>query len=184
MRTHFKPQTTPAGKVHIRVLLISVLIVIVAIWFVRSSSPARQIEKKQAALLVGIEKRSRSKVEKLIASDYRDRWDFDREDAVTAFLDVGSQFLVLAVDTVDATTEINGGQATVTARLKVAGSGSPVAQLVINRANQLKTPFTFYWEKQSWWPRSWRLVRIENDELPADLDGYEPGDIRKTMSME
>jgi len=185
MQILFKPRHPCIAAIRPIALLIALATVFALVLVVRSSSPSQQIEKKQAALLEGISKRSRGKVEKLIATDYQDRWEFDKNDAVTAFLDLGSQFLVLAVQSIDPKTELadDGKNATITCRLQIAGSGSPVAQMVITRCNKLDAPFTFHWQKQSWWPGSWRLIEVDNPDLPDDLDGYEPGDIRKAMSF-
>jgi len=185
MHLFFKPQEHCTAAVRPVVLIIALLTAITAVSVIRSTSPTQQIDKKQAALLEGIAKRSRGKVEKLIATDYKDRWEFDKEDAVTAFLDLGSQFMVLAVQSIDPKTDIAGDDknATVTTRLQIAGSGSPLAQMIITRSNKLKEPFTFHWQKQSWWPGSWRLIEVDNPDLPDDLEGYEPGDIRKAMSF-
>lgn len=181
MQTQFKPQTQLrngiSGAVQIRILLVSVAIVLAVIGFMRFAAPERQIEKKQATLIRGIEQRKRSKVEKLIADNYSDRWGFDKSDAVTAFLDIGSQFVMLGITEIDPEHKIADDTATVTTHLKIDGTGSPVANLVIRRNNQLKTPYVFEWKKQSWWPGSWRLVKVDNEDLPENLDGYEPGDI-------
>jgi hypothetical protein len=179
-QTHLRRRNT--GAVQIRILLVAVAVVITVIGFMRYASPERQIEKKQATLIRGIEQRKRSKVERLIADNYSDRWGFDKQDAVTAFLDVGSQFVMLGITELDPIHEIANDSATVTTRLKIGGTGSPVANFVTRRANQIKTPFVFEWKKQSWWPGSWRLVKVDNPDLPADLEGYEPGDIKRAMS--
>ena len=171
-----------AGAVQIRILLVAIAVVIAVIGFMRYAAPERQIAKKQATLIRGIEQRKRSKVEKLIADNYSDRWGFDKQDAVTAFLDVGSQFVMLGVTELDPKHEFGDDSATVTTRLKIDGTGSPVANLVIRKTNQLKTPFVFEWKKQSCWPGSWRLEKVDNADLPANLEGYEPGDIKRAMS--
>ena len=187
MQTLFNSQTRKrrrnVGAVQIRVLLTAIVTILAVVGFMRFASPERQIEKKQATLIRGIEQRKRSKVEKLIADNYSDRWGFDREDAITAFLDAGSQFVMLGITELDPRHEFGEDMATVTTRLKIDGTGSsPVANLIIRRTNQLKAPFVFEWKKQSWWPGSWRLTKIDNPDLPADLDGYEPGDIKRAMS--
>ena len=190
MQIHFNSQTLPqqriSGRVQVKVLAVSIIAIVFVIGFMRWASPERQIENKQAALIRGVEKRSRSKVEKLIADSYLDRWMFDKEDAITAFLDVGSQFIALGITEVDPEHQIDESRstATVTTQIKVAGSGSPVAQMILRRTNQLEAPFVFTWEKQSWWPGSWRLTKVDNSELPESFDGYQPGDIRRAMSME
>ena len=185
MHTNFNSQKHRAAAVRPAILIIALAAIVAGALLIGTTSPTQQVEKKQAALLEGIAKRSRSKVEKLIATGYQDRWKFDKEDAVTAFLDLGSQFMVLAVQSIDPKTEFadDNKNAIVTARLQIAGSGSPLAQMIITRSNKLKEPFVFHWQKQSWWPGSWRLVEVDNPDLPDDLEGYEPGDIRKAMSF-
>ena len=177
---------TPQFNTHFRYrrpLVIGLVIglLVMAIVGARHYAPERTVARKQAALLEAIEKRSGSRLRTLLARDYLDQWEFDREDAATALLDVGSQFLILAVKPIDSRTEIVRGEATVTAMVRVSGSGGPIAQTVIRRANRLEEPFVFTWRKQGFWPGSWRLERIENPGLPPDLYGYEPGDIRRRL---
>lgn len=140
------------------------------------------VAKKQSDLITGIEKRSPGRIERLVADNYSDRWGFDREDAVVAIVDVGSQFLALVVTEEDKTTVIDGDEATVTAKLTFGGNPvGPAGQEAVKRLNRLKEPFVFRWRKESFLPASWRLVSIENKSLPDDLWGYEPGDIRRAM---
>lgn len=144
--------------------------------------PARMIEKKQASLVDGIERRSPARIERLVAEDYSDSWGFDREDAVVAIVDVGSQFLALVVTEEEKTVEIQDDTATVSTKLIFGGRPvGPAGQEVVKRLNRLGEPFVFTWRKESFLPASWRLVRIENASLPDDLWGYTPGDIRRAM---
>ncbi|HQZ27040.1 MAG TPA: hypothetical protein PK648_02735, partial [Verrucomicrobiales bacterium] len=77
------------------------------------------------------------------------------------------------------------GRVTVTAKLMISGKPVGPAGLEVTRqVNLLKEPFVFTWEKQSFLPNSWRLVRVDNPALPDDLYGYEPGDIRRAMKGE
>jgi hypothetical protein len=159
------------------ILLASVAAVLALIIFViLQSRPSKMIAKKQYDLIVGIEKRSPGRIERLVAENYSDRWGFDREDAVGAIVDVGSQFLALVVTEDEKETVIDGKEATVTARLTFGGNPvGPAGHEVVKRLNQLDEPFVFTWKKGSLLPASWRVVRID------DLWGYEPGDIRRAM---
>jgi hypothetical protein len=165
------------------ILLASVAAVLGLIIFViLQSRPSKMIAKKQYDLIVGIEKRSPGRIERLVAENYSDRWGFDREDAVDAIVDVGSQFLALVVTEDEKETVIDKKEATVTARLTFGGNPvGPAGQEVVKRLNQLDEPFVFTWKKESFLPASWRLVRIDNASLPDDLWEYEPGDIRRAM---
>ncbi|MEM7601659.1 MAG: hypothetical protein AAF357_09615 [Verrucomicrobiota bacterium] len=155
---------------------------LVGAWVVWETRPSNMIAKKQAALISGIEKRSPSRVERLLAETYQDKWGFDRIDASEAVVDVGSQFLTLVLTPEEMTVERTSDRAVITTFLRVSGKPiGPGGNEVTRRLNQLETPFVFTWEKQSFLPASWRLVQIENLGLPENLYGYEPGDIRRAM---
>lgn len=168
---------------YIRVAVVGSVCVIltIAIGLTVRWQPERVVKRQQAAFVEALEKRSGRKLKRVLAEDYHDQWQFSRDDAVVSLLDVGSQFILLTVAPVDPSFEFPDGRAIATMRFQLSGSGSPIAHEVIRRANQLKKPFVFTWEKQSFWPTSWRLTRIENPDLPDELFGYEPGDISRAI---
>jgi hypothetical protein len=150
-----------------------------------SSRPAHVLAKRQASLLAGMESRSGARIARLLAEDYQDRWGFQRNDAVEALLDAGSQFLTLVIKPEDSATVIEGDRAKVTTRLYVSGQAiGPVGHEVTRTINQLKEPFVFTWEKQGFLPSSWRLVSMENPSLPTELHGYTAGDLRQALRGE
>ncbi len=147
--------------------------------------PAIALAKQQAALLDGVERRSPARIRRLVAEDYGDRWSFTREDLVVAMVDAGGQFFALVVTPEEERIEIQGKRATVACKLVVSGKPvGPVGQEVTRQINRLGQPFVFTWEKRSFLPSGWRLVRLENAALPDDLFGYEPGDIGRAMRGE
>ena len=147
--------------------------------------PTVALAKRQASLLDGIERRSPPRIQRLVADDYTDRWGFTREDIVATMVDAGGQFLALVVTPEATTTRIDDQRAEITMRLVISGKPvGPAANEVTRQINQLKEPFVFTWEKKSFLPSSWRLVRVENPGLPDELYGYEPGDIGRAMREE
>lgn len=152
-----------------------------ALLMIRHWSPARVIERQQTALIAALERRSAKRLDRLLAEDYRDQWEFDREDAKLAVLDLGSQFFILTLLPRDVFPSIDEDRAKVSLRLEASGNGSPLAHEIIRTANRLKDPFVFHWEKQSAWPGDWKLTRIEQPGLAAELGGYRPGDLRRAM---
>ena len=93
--------------------------------------------------------------------------------------------MTLVVKSENTVTSITDGKAVVKMNLTISGNPvGPLGNEVTRRINQLKKPFTFTWEKKSFLPSSWRLVSIEQEELPQELYGYEPGDIRRAMRGE
>jgi hypothetical protein len=158
------------------------VILTIATWLTIRWQPERVVKRQQAAFVEALEKRSGRKLKRVLAEDYHDRWQFSRDDAALSLLDAGSQFILLTAAPVDPIYEFPDGRTVVTMGFQLSGGGSPVAHDVIRRANRLKAPFVFTWEKQSFWPSSWRLTRIENPGLPEDLFGYEPGNISSAIS--
>lgn len=168
------------------VILFSILgFLIISVLVALQWRPAKVIAKNQRSLIDGIERRSPARIQRLLSKDYSDRWGFKGEDLVETMTDAGSQFLALVVTPEDETIVIAEGRATVTAKLMISGKPVGPAGLEVTRqVNLLKEPFVFTWEKQSFLPNSWRLVRVDNPALPDDLYGYEPGDIRRAMKGE
>jgi len=158
-----------------------ILAIIVAIQW----RPSRVIEKRQASLIDGIERRNPARIQRLVSPNYLDRWEFTREDMVETMVDSGSQFMALVVTPENESVVFEKNRATVTARLIISGKPvGPAGIEVTRRVNQLKEPFVFVWEKESFLPSSWRLVKVDNAGLPDGLYGYEPGDIRRAMRGE
>lgn len=142
-------------------------------------SPQRQLELKQEGFTRALEKHNGKKILPYLAEDYNDQWKFDREDAALAVSDVGRHFMILTVKSFETTYQIEGRLAVVETRLQLSGSGSFVANEVIRVVNRQKEAFVFTWKRQSFWPGSWRIERVENSGLPDDLYGYRPGDLKR-----
>jgi len=147
--------------------------------------PSKVIEKRQASLIDGIERRNPARIQRLVSPNYHDRWEFTREDIVETMVDSGSQFMALVVTPEKESVVFEKSRATVTVHLIISGKPvGPAGNEVTRRVNQLKEPFVFVWEKESFLPSSWRLVKVDNAGLPDELFGYEPGDIRRAMRGE
>lgn len=154
----------------------------VVIW---QSRAERVVTKRQESFFEGVERRDPRLIERLLADDYEDRWGFSGADAAKSIVDVGSQFMTLVVTADAQTATFEDGTAEVKAKLTVGGNPvGPVGNEVTRRINRLKEPFVFTWEKQSFLPSSWRISSIDQPELPKELYGYKPGDIRRAMRGE
>lgn len=166
-------------------ILLSILGGLVIVFLViRHWSAERVVERQQAALVAALERRSPKHLDRLLARDYEDQWEFEREDVKLAAQDIGSQFIILNLVPEAPTYAIADGIAEVTMRFDASGNGSPLAHQIIREANRLESPFLFRWEKQSGWPGDWKLVRIENPDLDGQLRGYRPGDLRRALDLE
>ena len=164
------------------ILAAAIFIVSFVVWQTR---PVRVVTKKQADLISGIESRNVARIRRLVSDNYNDKWDFDADDVAEAVVDVGSQFMTLVLTPEEQGLLIEDGEAVVSVRLTVSGNAvGPAGGEVTRRINRLEEPFLFTWKKETFLPSSWRLVQIHQSELPSELYGYEPGDIRRAMSGE
>lgn len=143
---------------------------------------AAQLEKQQAALISGVEDNRWGRCEKRISARYEDRWGWKREDLRLVFQDFRSQFLVLGLRLEDPSWDIAGRQATLEARLRIEGTPWGLGASIQSRVNREPAPMIFYWEKESWAPWSWKLVRMNHPEVEVS-DSYTPGDLLRARGM-
>lgn len=168
-----------AGKI---LLIVVVLLLSFAIFLGIQWRPAKVVEDRQADFIEAIGKRDKATIRKLLAEDYKDRWEFDADDAAESIVDVGSQFLTLYIVTEEQSLERDGQRIVVIGEWSVEGNPlGPVGAGALRRINRLDAPFILKWEKQNLFPTSWKIVEIDNADLPDELYGYEPGDFRRAM---
>ena len=132
--------------------------------------PARQVRLHTAHLLGAVERRQWDRVQTFVADNYSDRWGHDKEFVLRETREVFRQFLFLTIQSDPAPPALDGTDATIGTPLKLAGSGSPVAQFAVEKVNTLRAPFTFTWHRASWRPWDWRLTRVEQPELEIEME--------------
>jgi hypothetical protein len=136
-----------------------------AIFLVVLWSPERQVRLHQEHLLSAISKKNWPRMASFIAEDYSDRWGHDKAFVLSAAHEVFGQFLFPKVTMDEPAIGIAGQTATVSARLQVTGQGSPIAQMIVERIEDLREPFIFRWQQRSAKPWDWVLVRFDQREL-------------------
>ncbi len=105
-----------------------------------------------------------------MADGYSDRWQHDKAFVTETLPQVFGQFLFLKVEHETTAVEVAGGAGSTVTRVKMSGSGGPVAQFVMEKVNNLSEPFTFHWSQRSGWPWDWELTRIDHPSLdPGSL---------------
>ena len=127
--------------------------------------PERQVRLHTSHLLAAVEGRRWARVENFIADSYSDRWGHDKEFVLQGSKEVFGQFIFLTIQSETLSSSISGSLGTTSRRLKISGSGSPIAQMAMERVNQLREPFVFTWQQRSWKPWDWRLIRFDQPEL-------------------
>lgn len=138
------------------------------VWLVRLWSPDRQAELHTLNLLARASRQDWSAVGEMMAPDYRDAWGHGKEKAMTDAEEFGRHFFSLRIGPVEPlAVRSEKGTATVSARLGVYGSGTPMAHAVIEAVHELEKPFVFLWRKSGSWPWQWALAELGQEELAA-----------------
>jgi hypothetical protein len=127
-------------------------------------APERQLRRHQAALMDAFGDRDFKKVERLVAPDYADRWKFDRERLIRESREVLRHFIALEVACAVGELRVDGRRATVEARIRLEGTGSPVARMAMDAVNALDGPFAFEWRRENL-PWKWRLASADHPQL-------------------
>lgn len=135
-----------------------------------------QLEKQMNALITGIEDNRWSRSGDRVSERYEDRWGWRKDDLRLVFQDVRSQFLVLGLELENPVWDIAGRKATFKAQLRVRGTPFGLGSSIEGMVNREREPMFFYWEKESWSPWSWRLVKMNHAELEIP-ESYTPGDL-------
>lgn len=151
-----------------RFLFPGLMALLLCAWAGFELMPARQLDRAFDCLIRAVEKRDWKKVREIMADDYQDGWGQDREQAVASASQVLGQFLVLGVTIDRRSVEREGGRATISARLRLEGRGSPLAEIVLQGTNALQDDFQFAWRRKSWKPWDWKLVSVNQPEIEFD----------------
>ncbi len=156
-------------------LLLVLVAILVAMWGLPRLSSSWHLHHRQAELLTAIEQHQSGRLEQLVSPDYADQWNFTWQQIHSSMEDVSAQFLSLVIVEADPQWILHGKTADHSARLTLKGiPATPFGTEMVSRAAKLQQPFTFTWKKESFWPWSWRLIRVANEELHLDSD-YRPG---------
>jgi hypothetical protein len=151
------------------------LILVFAYLFGYRWRPSIAVQFKQRAFLESLEDNSEDELADLVSADYSDSWGLKKPKLTQAFKDLRRHFLFLNFEASDIKVALDGDEARVSAIVKLSGRGSPIAEIIMDRANRVEAPFVFVWRKEGGAPWKWRLVSVTNADLP-DLQGYRPGD--------
>ena len=132
--------------------------------------PARQVRLHTAHFLGAVERRNWDRAQAFVADNYSDRWGHDKEFVLREAREVFRHFLFLTIQSDLAPAAVTGPDAEIRTPLKLAGDGSPVAQLVVEKVNTLRAPFVFTWHRAGWQPWAWQLTRVEQPGLEIEME--------------
>jgi hypothetical protein len=158
---HWKKTASAAG----------ILLVAAALWCLWLWQPERQVLRHNASLVRAFGKRDWKKAERLIDGKFADRWGHDRERVLRESREILRQFFAVEIAQESVTAFVDGGMGCVRARIRIRGSGTPIAQLAMQTVNGVQAPFRFDWAQKSWKPWDWALVRVDNPQLELPRGG-------------
>lgn len=130
--------------------------------------PERQVRLHTSHFLKKVERRNWEAAGKMMADDYRDRWEHDKEEALAGARGAFRQFMFVTVENRTDSAEIAPDSGTTRTVVKISGSGGPLAQMVMDRVNTLRNPFVFSWRHASWKPWDWELTSVDQPELNTE----------------
>lgn len=139
-----------------------------AVWLFLLWQPARQVELHTLNLLERVSARDWPAVEAMMAADYRDAWGHDRTTAIDEARQLFSHFFALHVVPLSPleTAAVGDGWEAI-APVGIFGSGTAVAQAVIDEVRGAGGPATFVWRRDGSRPWQWCLAEVRHGELAA-----------------
>lgn len=136
------------------------------IWLAQLWQPSRQVERHTENLLARASARDWPAVTAMMAGDYRDAWGHDREFSVDKARELFSHFFALSIVPLrPPQVRVRPGEGTVAVPVGVFGSGTAVAQRVMDEVRRAEEPFVFTWRKVGPWPWQWQLSSAAHEEL-------------------
>jgi hypothetical protein len=159
----------------VRLAVVAVLIPAVFLFFVSPylQSSETQARKQQEKFVQLGAKRSWEDVKKLLAADYHDQWKQKPADAVDLCSKVLQGFIYLKIDWKPIDATVKGNTVILRGTAHMSGSGGGISQIVMDTVNQVKEPWVFTWRKDGWKPSDWKLISVENKELPNEVPKLE-----------
>lgn len=163
-------------------IFIAALLAILVLFVVQSFrwSGESGARRAHAKFLERIEDKKWGKCHRMIAADYADRWDFNRDDISLALRDVAAEFIIsLQIDWSEDSITENDDAHTLAGRIQIDGRGSPAVPIILREfKGYAAEAFRFEWRKSGLLPWAWKLVSIDHPSVEVPR-GYEPGRLRE-----
>lgn len=143
-----------------------VLFVTWVVWLFLLWRPVRQVELHTSDLLARASARDWPAVESMMAADYRDAWNADRTTAIDEARRLFSHFFALHIVALDP-LRVSGVADGFSARapIGVFGTGTAVAEAVIEEVREAGGEADFIWRKAGPWPWQWELTELRHEKL-------------------
>jgi len=145
-----------------------VLLAAMAAWLFFLWQPARQVELHTSNLLARASSRDWDAVAAMMAKDYSDTWSHDRTSAIDEARQLFSHFFALHIVPLHPlrVSEI-ADEFSARAPIGVFGTGTAVAEAVIEEVREAGGEAGFIWRKAGPWPWRWELSEVRHEKLSA-----------------
>ena len=136
------------------------------VWLFLLWRPARQVELHTSNLLARASARDWDAVAAMMSEDYRDAWGHDRATAVDEARQLFSHFFALHIVPLEP-LRLSGLADSFSARapIGVFGTGTAVAEAVIEEVREAGGEADFIWRKAGPWPWQWELSEVRHEKL-------------------
>jgi hypothetical protein len=146
-------------------VLIAGILLVAGAWLRWWIQPERQIPRAQARLVAALERRDFAEVSRILADDYRDRWQQDKLIVIERCRNVFGQFAMLSIERKFQELQARDEQWALSEKVRLKGLGGPLAMAARDEVNALRDPFTMIWHRRSWKPWDWELKSVEHPTL-------------------
>lgn len=145
---------------------LAALLAVWLVWLFLLWRPARQVELHTQNLLARASARDWPAVQAMMSPDYSDAWGHDRAVAIDKSRELFSHFFALqVVPLAPPRVTWEGGDCLASAPIGVFGTGTAVAQAVIEEVRAAGGEAVFVWRKSGSWPWQWLLAGLRHDRL-------------------
>lgn len=149
--------------------LVAALAALLSVWLVWLSllwQPARQVELHTLNLLARASARDWPAVEAMMSPHYADAWGHDRAAAIGQARELFSHFFALQIVALEPPRiDVDDEARLAKAPVGVFGTGTAVAQAVIEEVRAAGGEAVFVWRKSGSWPWQWSLDGLRHDRL-------------------
>ena len=141
------------------------------VWFtiLYFSSPETQMLRMHNKFMAAVENKSFWTLDGMVSNDYTDT-EHDAANVRSALRQVLGGFESLKITQANIKTKGAKSQGKnwlgfVSESLTLEGKGRGLSPEVIVIANSMKKPWFFHWHKRGFWPWSWELMQVHNDDI-------------------
>ncbi len=136
------------------------------VWFLFLQSPADEMARAQDKLLRAVEQRDWDEIKAMLTDDYMDDFGHDRDTAIETGKQLLSGFFAITLDTETTWCKGTDEVGVVKMKIRMSGTGAGFSQEVMSRVNRVKEPWVFHWHHKGNWPWDWKVVQIQQEDLP------------------